>query len=236
MEALINETRDLIGVTLTDKQLACLKIYARELDVWNQRYSLTAIVEPEKVRVKHFLDSFSTYLVMKGSLGQRVIDVGTGAGFPGIPLKILLPDLQVTLVDSVRKKTEFCRHVIDALQLEGIQVERARIEHLGQQPAYREQYDWAIARAVAHLSTLSEYLLPLVRVGGRALAMKGEQGPHEAHQAQSAVSLLGGDLQQIKKVTLPGVVEERYLITIHKKATTPEKYPRRVGTPGKRPL
>jgi 16S rRNA (guanine527-N7)-methyltransferase len=236
MEELLRETRDLVGITLTAYQISLLERFMKELDIWNERYNLTAINEPDKIRVKHFLDSFSPMLVMKGTSIRRLIDVGTGAGFPGIPLKIILPETEVVLVDSVAKKTEFCQHIIDILDLKGIKVVHDRAERLGRLEEYREKFDWAMARAVARMSTLSEYLLPLVKVGGRMLAMKGDQGPSEAQEALPALSLLGGDLQQIRKLILPGVTEDRYLITVRKKASTPEKYPRKAGIPTKRPL
>ncbi|MCJ7718078.1 MAG: 16S rRNA (guanine(527)-N(7))-methyltransferase RsmG [Anaerolineales bacterium] len=236
METLQQETQNLIGITLSSFQLSLLEQYGQELDEWNERYNLTAIHEPDKIRVKHFLDSFSPYLVFQNTPVNRLIDIGTGAGFPGIPLKILLPDTEVILVDSINKKTEFCQHIIDRLKLKGIQVIQDRVERLAREVDFRERFDWAVARAVAKLPTLSEYMLPFVKIGGSMLAMKGDQGPSEAQKAHQAVSLLGGELTQVKKVTLPGVTEDRFLITIEKKATTPEKYPRRVGVPGKKPL
>jgi 16S rRNA (guanine527-N7)-methyltransferase len=236
MEEIVRETRDLVGITLTSFQISLLHTYMKELDVWNERFNLTAIHEPDKIRVKHFLDSFSPLLVMKGTPTRRLIDVGTGAGFPGIPLKIILPETEVVLVDSVAKKTDFCRHIIAVLNLKGIQVIHDRVERLGRLEEYREKFDWAVARAVARMSTLSEYLLPLVKVGGKMLAMKGDQGPSEAQEALPALGLLGGDLQQVRKLILPGVTEDRYLITVSKKASTPEKYPRKSGIPAKRPL
>ena len=236
MENLKQDTKDLIGITLTSYQLSLLEEYEQELDKWNERYSLTAIHEPEKVRVKHFLDSFSPMLVMKSTPVKKIIDIGTGAGFPGIPLKILLPDTDVVLVDSVNKKTDFCQHIIDHLNLDGITAIHDRVENLARDVKFREQFDWAVARAVAQLATLSEYMLPFVKVGGRMLAMKGDQGPVETQKADPAISILGGEIQQVKRLTLPGVTEDRYLITIQKIATTPEKYPRRVGVPSKKPL
>ena len=236
MEKLKADTQDLIGVTLSPFQISLLEEYQRELQDWNERYNLTAIDDPEKIHVKHFLDSFSSLLVMKNTPIQRIIDIGTGAGFPGIPLKILLPEAEIVLVDSIGKKTDFCQHIVDRLELENVHVVHDRVERLARKAEFREKFDWAVARAVARLSTLAEYLLPFVKVGGKMLAMKGDQGPFEAHQASQALSLLGGELQQVKKITLPGVTEDRFLITIGKKVTTPEKYPRRVGVPGKRPL
>ncbi len=236
MKTLIRETQDLIGKSLTPYQISLLERYMQELDIWNERYSLTAIHDPEKVRVKHFLDSFSCYLVMENTPLRRLIDIGSGPGFPGIPLKILLPKIEVTLVDSVKKKTDFCQHIVDALKLEGIEVVRERAERLAKQPQYREEYDWAVARAVANLRELAEYLIPFVKLGGHMLAMKGDSGPAEAHDAQEAIKLLGGELSKIHHLTLPGVAEDRYLVVIKKKASTPERYPRRVGIPQKRPL
>ena len=236
MENLKQETQELIGITLSPYQLSLLEKYKLELDEWNDRFNLTAIHEPEKIRIKHFLDSFSPYLVIKNTPIKRLIDIGTGAGFPGIPLKIILPETEVILVDSINKKTEFCQHIINILNLQGIQVIQDRVERLARDEQFRESFDWAVARAVAKLPTLCEYLLPFVKVGGNMLAMKGDQGPFEAQKAHRAVSLLGGELTQVIKLTLPGITEERFLITIEKKASTPEKYPRRMGVPGKRPL
>jgi len=236
MKQIIQETQDLLGIKLSSYQISQLEAFAAQLSDWNERYSLTAIVEPDKVRVKHFLDSFSPYLVLKEFHSKKVIDIGTGAGFPGIPLKILIPHLEITLVDSVAKKVEFCQYAVNELALKDVHVVRGRVEQIARDADFREQYDWAVARAVAHLSTLGEYLLPLIRVGGKMLAMKGDRGPQEAQQAENAIRILGGELEQIQKVTLPGVVEDRYLIVVHKKAATPEKYPRRVGVPVKRPL
>ena len=236
MNSLQKETQELIGITLSPHQLSQLESYQQELKEWNDRFNLTAIHDPEKIRIKHFLDSFSSFLALRNTSLSNLIDIGTGAGFPGIPLKILLPDTEVLLVDSIKKKAEFCQHIIDTLELKGISVIQNRVERLARDELYRERFDWAIARAVAQLSTLSEYMLPFVKIGGWMLAMKGDQGPIETHQAQNAFRLLGGELSNMIKITLPGVTEDRYLITVSKKAKTPDKYPRRVGLPNKRPL
>jgi 16S rRNA (guanine527-N7)-methyltransferase len=152
-------------------------------------------------------------------------------------LKIIQPAImQLTLIESVGKKADFCRHVIKALKLEGVEVLQERAEAVGRLAGHRESYDWAVARAVASLPVLAEYLLPLVRVGGSMLAMKGESGPAEAQSAEGALRLLGGRLRQLLPVTLPGVAEERFLVIIDKVAATPLTYPRRVGIPAKRPL
>ena len=151
-------------------------------------------------------------------------------------MKILIPDCEVVLVDSVSKKTEFCQHIIDKLKLHGIQAIHSRVERLARDEGFRESFDWGIARAVARLDTLSEYLLPFVKIGGSMLAMKGAHGPSETQEAQRALKILGGDLARVEQIILPGVTEERYLITIKKIASTPDKYPRRIGVPNKRPL
>jgi 16S rRNA (guanine527-N7)-methyltransferase len=236
MQVLSQYVRSQLGLRLSPSQQAILALYERELMDWNTRFNLTAIRDPEEVHTKHFLDSLTCLLAMRDTPVGRLIDIGTGAGFPGIPLKIMLPRVQLTLVESVGKKAEFCRHVVKILDLQGVEVIQQRAETIGQDPAHRERYDWAVARAVAILPVLAEYLLPLVRVGGSMLAMKGESGPAEAHSAEHAIKLLGGHLRQLLPVTLPGVAEERYLVVIDKVAATPAAYPRKVGIPAKRPL
>jgi 16S rRNA (guanine527-N7)-methyltransferase len=202
----------------------------------SSRFNLTAIREAEAIRTKHFLDSLTCVMAWRDTPPTRLIDIGTGAGFPGIPLKILYPALHLTLVESVGKKAEFCRHVVRTLGLEGVTVVTARAEEVGQDPAHRQKYDWAVARAVAGLPVLVEYLLPLVKIGGHALAQKGESGPVEAHAAQQAIHLLGGTFRQLIPVALPGVADDRYLIVIDKTAATPPQYPRPTGVPNKKPL
>jgi len=236
MEKFRQDTFNLTGIRLTDRQLASLIRFEQELLEWNARFNLTAIRDSEGIRTKHFLDSISCMLAMRDNPPARLIDIGTGAGFPGIPLKIILPNLRLTLVESVGKKADFCRHVVKTLGLDKVDILQARAEELGQMPSQREQYDWAVARAVASLPTLVEYLLPLVRVGGCMLAQKGESGPAEAQNAEQATRVLGGHLRQLKPVILPGVVEERYLVIIDKVAATPPQYPRRVGIPTKTPI
>jgi len=236
MRELARISQSLLGVRLSANQLAALTCYEAELLDWNKRFNLTAIDTPETVRIKHFLDSLSCLTAMKERPMERVIDVGSGAGFPGLPIKIAYPALRLTLVDSVGKKIDFCQHVAQKLGLENVQVIQGRAEELGQLPEHREQYDWALARSVAVLPVLAEYLLPLVRVGGGMLAMKGERAPAEAHSGERAVHLLGGRLKRLIPVTLPGVVDEHYLVVVDKVAATPREYPRRVGVPAKKPL
>jgi 16S rRNA (guanine527-N7)-methyltransferase len=236
MEKLVQSAQQLFGIHLSGRQVVALMTFERELLAWNERFNLTAIREPEGIRTKHFLDSFSCVLAWRETPPRRLIDVGTGAGFPGIPLKILYPSLRLTLVESVGKKAAFCRHVVECLKLEAVEVVTGRAEELGQLPAHREQYDWAIARAVAKLPVLAEYLLPLVQVGGAMLAQKGESGPTETHAAEKAFGMLGGSLKQLIPVALPGVAEDRYLVVVDKVAATPPAYPRKPGIAAKKPL
>jgi 16S rRNA (guanine527-N7)-methyltransferase len=236
MNELVENARDLLGYRITDAQASAFEIYERELIEWNTRYNLTAIDDPQKIRIKHFLDSLTCLLALRDTPYERIIDVGTGAGFPGIPLKIICPEVKLTLVESVGKKAAFCQHIVDTLRLEDVTVIQERVETIGCHPEHRQKYDWALARAVAALPVLVEYLLPLVRVGAFCLAMKGESGPAEAHSSERAIQLLGGQLDRLIPVTLPGVEDERFLVVISKILTTPDRYPRRVGLPSKKPL
>ena len=236
MDKLVQDLRSLVGIQLTTRQLAAFKKYEEVLLEWNKNINLTAIRDGEGIRSKHFLDSLTCMLVWRDRPPERLIDIGTGAGFPGIPLKIIMPRLQLTLVESVGKKLEFCRHMVDILELENVTCLQARAEELGLAREHREKYDWAVARAVANLPVLAEYLLPLVRVGGGMLAQKGETGPAEAHKADRAIHVLGGRIKQLIPVLLPGVTEERFLVVVDKVSATPPGYPRRVGLPAKRPI
>lgn len=236
MKKLVQDAQTLFNVHLTGRQVIALTTYERELIEWNQKFNLTAIRGVEGIRTKHFLDSFSCVLAWKADPPTNLIDIGTGAGFPGIPLKIIYPNTQVTLVESVGKKAMFCQHIVSLLGLEGVEVIKARAEDLGQMREHRQGYDWGIARAVANMRVLSEYLLPLVEVGGMMLAQKGESGPAEVHSAENAIKLLGGEVRQLLPVTLPGVVEERHLVVVDKVAATPPGYPRKPGVPVKKPL
>ena len=175
-------------------------------------------------------------LVLKNTKVRSLVDVGTGAGFPGLVIKILYPDIKLVLVESVGKKVQFCEGVSKKLNLSGVEVIKARAEEFGRDPDHRERYDCAVARAVANLPILAEYLLPLVSVEGMMIAQKGETGPAEAQKSEHAFGLLGGKLRKLIPVTLPSVVEERSLVVVDKIAGTPQDYPRRVGIPSKRLL
>jgi 16S rRNA (guanine527-N7)-methyltransferase len=236
MDQLIHAAGELFGIHLTGRQAIALVTFERELLAWNGKFNLTAIRDPQGIRTKHFLDSFSCVLAWNGLPPRSLIDVGTGAGFPGIPLKILYPAMRLTLVESVGKKAEFCRHVASTLKLEAVEILHARAEDVGQMSVHREKYEWAVARAVANLPVLVEYLLPLVQVGGAILAQKGQSGPTEAHKAEKALKMLGGEMQQLIHVNLPGVAEDRYLVVAKKLAATPKAYPRKPGIAAKKPL
>lgn len=238
MEPLVLGAQEL-GVSLTDQHLAAFETCYDALVTWNQRFNLTAITDWNGVLIRHFLDSLSCLKAVPAADlegGARVVDVGTGAGYPGIPLKIVCPGMRLTLLEATRKKVGFLEHLIGELGLEQVEAIHARSEQLGQDPMYREQYDWAIARAVAKMSTLAEYLLPLARVGGAVLAQKGEDATAEVHEADKAISALGGRVRQLVPVELRGLAETRYLVVVDKVAPSPEKYPRRPGMPKKRPL
>lgn len=235
METLAAEARA-FGFRLTPTQEQLFNAYARELVAWNLRANLTSIAEPHEIQVKHFLDSLTCFLAIPDGLPLRtVLDVGSGAGFPGLPIKIYDPSLEVTLLESVAKKTDFLRHVAKLLDFQGLRVINGRAEALGQDPAHREAYDLVVARAVADLATLSEYCLPFCRVGGVFVAQKKAAIDAEIRNAAGAIATLGGELRRQVPVNLPGV-EGRQLLVIVKTSPTPQRYPRRPGVPTKRPL
>lgn len=236
MDDFVRKVEDLIGMRLSDLQVNQFSVLENELLEWNQKFNLTAIRDVEGIRIRHFLDSLSCILVARELGAKRLIDVGTGAGFPGIPLKILYPNLKLVLVESIGKKASFLEYAVNKLNLSDTSVLQSRAEELGQSKQHREKYDVALARAVAHLPTLVEYLLPLIKIGGFMIAQKGASGPAELHQAQNAVKLLGGEVRVIKHLTLPTIVEDRYLIVIDKIVRTPDGYPRRTGVPAKNPI
>ena len=239
MELLIAGAKAL-QVGLRPEHLEAFRIYGEELESWNKEFNLTAITDPQGVQIRHFLDSLSCVLGMEDAAdrltGKHIIDVGTGAGFPGIPLKIIRPGIRLTLLEATEKKVGYLRHVVNRLNLEGVSVLHGRAEELGQMRQHRERYDWAVARAVAEMPILAEYLLPLVKVNGRVLAQKGESAPAEVQRAEWAITQLGGQMRRLLPVELLGLAETRYLVLLDKIAATPPQYPRRPGIPTKRPL
>ena len=197
MQTLREQASSLVHISLTDAQLEKFQLYEDLLLEWNAKINLTAIRDVEGIRSKHFLDSLSCELAMRNTTVDRVIDVGTGAGFPGIPLKIIHPAMQLTLVEAIGKKARFCQLVADSLQLDHVLVNTTRAEELAHQKDQRESYDWALARAVANLPILVEYLLPLVKVGGLVLAQKGSTAHAEVQSAAKALKVLGGELVNV---------------------------------------
>lgn len=237
MEAFVENVKSLLGLQLSKDQITALKIFQDELLDWNQRISLTAIRDEAGVQTKHFLDSLTVLLAWeRHAPPESLIDVGTGAGFPGLVLKIVWQSTRVTLVESIHKKADFCRHIVDRLGLRGVTVLTKRVEAVGQDLDHRQSYDLAVARAVARMPILMEYLLPLIHSNGVAMAMKGETAHAETQAAGKAIHLMGGKLHKLFHMTLPGVVEERFIVVVRKIARTPEEYPRRIGVPAKNPI
>lgn len=225
---------DKLGIELTEIQVKQFYNYMNLLIEWNKKINLTAIIEPEEIILKHFVDSLtiSKYI----PLGTRLIDVGTGAGFPGIPLKIVRQDIDITLLDSLQKRINFLNIVIDELKLEKIIAIHSRVEDFGKNKEYREKYDISTSRAVANLSTLSEYLLPLVKVGGKIISMKGSLIEDELENSKNAIKILGGQLEKVDEFELPDTDIKRNVVLISKIKDTPNKYPRKAGEPSKKPL
>ena len=222
---------------LNERQKEQFRLYYENLVEWNQVMNLTAITDPEGVYEKHFLDSLAVVLTdLPTGAGKRWADIGTGAGFPGLPIAIAFPELQMVLVDSLRKRVRFLEDTVQKLELTNVAIYQGRAEDLGRQAAFREQFDVACSRAVANMSTLVEYTLPFVRVNGVFLAYKTAQYQEEVSQAAGAIRLLGGSEPVVQEFSLPGTEYQRSLIQIRKIHKTPGKYPRKAGTPSKEPL
>ena len=225
-----------LGLELTQVQLERFDVYYRELVDWNQRINLTAITDYEEVQLKHFLDSLTVTLACKPAKGNSVIDVGTGAGMPGIPLKIAFPDIKLTLLEATAKKVSFLHHITQTLGLNDVEIVVGRAEEVAHVPQYREQFDLVLSRAVAPLPTLVELTIPFCAIGCSFIAQKKGNIDDELSLADKAIAILGGSLREIKTIELEEFADERCLIVIDKIAPTPEQYPRRPGVPGKKPL
>lgn len=226
------------GVELSEKQLCQFNRYYELLIEWNEKINLTALTKPFDVAVKHFIDSLSLVKSMTDVDGKRLrlIDVGTGAGFPGLPLKIFFPQLQVTLLDSLNKRLKFLKTIIDELELNGVELVHGRAEEIAHSTKYRERYDYATARAVARLNILCELCLPFVKKGGYFLAQKGAAAGEELIEAKNALNVLGGEIVQCIDVKLPQLVDVRTVIVVEKRYNTPVNYPRKAGIPERKPL
>jgi len=224
-----------LGISIPEQDMVLFRKYYRLLEEENAKYNLTSLEGEREVAVKHFLDSLSCLKVLDFN-NKRVVDIGTGAGFPGVPLKILHRDMSLMLVDSVKKKVSFLDLLVEKLGLSGVERRWARAETMGRAEEFRERADIVVSRAVAPLNVLAELCLPLVRAGGCFLSMKGPGAEEEIDEAGRAIDLMGGSFEKRENFRLPFYDEERNIILIRKVAHTPEKYPRREGMPAKRPI
>jgi len=229
-----------LGIKLNSRQVKQFELYYQELIEWNKKINLTAITDYSSVQVKHFLDSLTITLALPEEEVKRpdfnIIDIGTGAGFPGVPLKILCPQPRLVLIEPTTKKTAFLHHIIRKLELENVEVLNTRAEEAAHLPLYREQFALVLSRAVALLPTLVELTLPFCRIGGRFIAQKKGEIDQEITRAKKAIAVLGGRLELTKKIELEEFSDARYLVIIDKICSTPSEYPRRPGVPKRRPI
>lgn len=233
-EKIMIEYGQKINIKFTKEQLNQFYEYMNLLLEWNEKINLTAIIEPKEIILKHFIDSLTIDSYLKEN--STLADVGTGAGFPGIPLKIVRPDLKITLVDSLNKRINFLNEVITKLNLKDVTTVHSRIEDFGNDKKYREKFDYVTARAVANLSVLSEYLLPISKVGGKCICMKGSNVQEEIDIGENAIKILGGKINGINQFKLPESDISRNIIVLDKIKNTPSKFPRKAGMPSKEPL
>ena len=226
------EKANSIGIEISQKQAEQFYKYMELLLEWNEKMNLTAITEPEEVILKHFIDSLTIIPYLKEA--DTVLDIGTGAGFPGIPLKILEENKKFTLLDSLNKRIIFLQTVINEIELKNIQAIHGRAEEFVSKE--REVYDIVTSRAVARLNVLLEYMLPFVKIGGRCICMKSFEIEEELKEAKKAIEILGGEIEKIDEITLPNTDIKRKIVVIKKVKNTPSKYPRKAGTPAKEPI
>ena len=237
--AILAEQAERLDLHLSVHQLAQFDEYARMLAAGNRRANLTAITDPAEVQVRHFLDSLTAVLARSDwPDGIRVVDIGAGAGFPGVPLKIVFPGIRLTLAESTGKKTAFLGKLVGRLELEDVEIITVRAEELGRAEGYRGQFDVVLARGVAALPALIEYALPLCKGHGQLLAWKGSDGPAEAKASANALSELGGEIAGLHSVNAlsPPLPADRWIVSVEKVLRTPGRYPRRIGVPAKQPL
>ena len=223
-----------ISLKFNEKQLNKFYLYMNLLIEWNEKINLTAITEPDEIIIKHFIDSLTIEKYIEEN--STLADIGTGAGFPGIPLKIYRDDINIKLIDSLNKRINFLNEVIEKLELKNINTVHSRIEDFGKDKKYREKFDFATARAVANMSTLAEYLIPVVKIKGKCICMKGNVIEEELNNSKNAINILGGKVIKTDKFNLPDTDIERNIIIIEKQKSTPNKYPRKAGIPSKEPL
>lgn len=235
-KSLLLESAQALGIALSEAQTDQFMQYLSLLLEWNEKMNLTAITDPVEVVQKHFIDCISVlpHLDLQG--GETMIDVGTGAGFPGVPLKIASPALQVTLLDALQKRLTFLDTLTQSLDLSDVTLVHSRAEDGGQNPDLREQFDLCVSRAVANLAVLLEYCLPFVKVGGKLAALKGPDATQEIEQAQNALQIVGGKVTAVIPITIPHTDLQHQLVLVEKIAPTPQRYPRKAGKISKKPL
>ncbi len=234
--ALQEQAKSLLGIELSARQIAQFEALTGHLLAWNQRMNLTGITDPSDIQIKHYLDSLTLTRVIQRFDGCRLIDVGAGAGFPGLALAIAFPHLHVTLMDSTAKKLRFIDHAGAAIGLANIRTLHSRAEDAGRAKAHREKYDIVTARALGRLPTVMEYTLPLAKLGGEAIAMKGLSAFEETAAAAKAIERLGGELFCIEEIRLPNLDKPRYLVVVDKVNPTPRSFPRKAGIPSRAPI
>ncbi len=229
-----------LGLELSSTQTKQFELYYQELLEWNTRINLTSITDYEEVQIKHFFDSITVTLALAKQEMDKpdlsIIDIGTGAGFPGLPLKILLDQSRLVLLDSIAKKAAFLRHISQKLKLTNVEVVTGRAEEIARLPSYRQQFDLVVSRAVASLSTVVELALPFCQIGGKFVAQKKGEISREIDRAGKAINVLGGKLNQVRSIEFEELSDERCLVIIDKICPTPEEYPRRPGMPKRRPI